>query len=239
MALYTAKGIPMLWPARNSRENWGGPDRGLGRNMYERPLHWEFFYDVGGKALVRLHRIMGQLRRTHRALRSRGYFFYYNDPAHLQRSVIAYRRDAPADGANPAESVLIVLNFSDADAEVWLPFPSPACGSRDRRAASTVRHHPERSVVIGRRVFELRRRLQENVTAPADRQSRLSQAASGPEQLPPLSAPTYSAGLPSSHLTFLHERLDIFRGSSAVVHVEACSYMSSASSGTPVGALCA
>jgi len=125
IALYTAKGIPMLWAGQEFAENWGVPGSGLGRNMYERPLHWEFFYDVGGKALVRLHRIMGQLRRTHRALRSRGYCFYYNDPAHLQMSVIAYRRDAPADGANPAESVLIVLNFSDADAEVWLPFPSP------------------------------------------------------------------------------------------------------------------
>ena len=59
-------------PARNSRRTGACPDRD-GRNMFERPLHWEFFYDVGGKALVRLHRVMGQLRRTHRALRSRGF----------------------------------------------------------------------------------------------------------------------------------------------------------------------
>jgi 1,4-alpha-glucan branching enzyme len=123
IALYTAKGIPMLWHGQEFAENWGVPGWGLGRNLYERPLHWEFFYDQGGKALVRLHRIMGQLRRSHRALRSRGHFFYYNDPQHLEKSVIAFRREAPASGASPAENLITVLNFSDAEAEVWLPFP--------------------------------------------------------------------------------------------------------------------
>ena len=68
---------------------------------------------------------MGTLRRTHRALRSRGYFFYYYDQAHLQKGVIAFRRDATADGAQPSESMIICLNFFDNDAEVWLPFPTP------------------------------------------------------------------------------------------------------------------
>jgi 1,4-alpha-glucan branching enzyme len=125
IALYTGKGIPMLWHGQEFAENWGVPGGGLGRNLFERPLHWEFFYDASGKALVRLHRIMGQLRRSQRALRSRGYFFYYNDRAHLDRGVIAYRREAPADGAQPAEALIVVLNFSEVDAEVWLQFPSP------------------------------------------------------------------------------------------------------------------
>jgi 1,4-alpha-glucan branching enzyme len=125
IALYTGKGIPMLWHGQEFAENWGVPGGGLGRNLFERPLHWEFFYDVGGKALVRLHRIMGELRRSHRALRSRGYFFYYYDQSHLAKGVIAYRRDAAADGALPAESVITFLNFSDTDAEIWVQFPSP------------------------------------------------------------------------------------------------------------------
>ena len=90
--LYTAKGIPMLWHGQEFAENWGVPGGGLGRNLFERPLHWEFFYDEAGKALVRLHRIMGTLRRTHRALRSRGYFYYFYDQAHLAKGVLAYRR---------------------------------------------------------------------------------------------------------------------------------------------------
>lgn len=125
IALYMAKGIPMLWNGQEFGENWGVPNWGIGRNLFERPLHWEYFYDAPGKALVRLHRILGTLRRTHRALRSRGYFFYYYDQTHLQKGVIAFRRDAPADGAQPSESMIICLNFFDNDAEVWLPFPAP------------------------------------------------------------------------------------------------------------------
>ena len=125
IALYMAKGIPMLWNGQEFGENWGVPNWGIGRNLFERPLHWEYFYDAPGKALVRLHRILGTLRRTHRALRSRGYFFYYYDQTHLQKGVIAFRRDAPADGAHPSESMIICLNFFDNDAEVWLPFPTP------------------------------------------------------------------------------------------------------------------
>jgi 1,4-alpha-glucan branching enzyme len=124
IALYTAKGIPMLWHGQEFAENWGIPSGGLGRNLYERPLHWEFFYDEAGKALVRLHRILGNLRRTHRALGSRGFFFYYSDQAHLQLGVLAYRRKRDADATSVAEDLLVLLNFTDADAEVWLPFPT-------------------------------------------------------------------------------------------------------------------
>jgi 1,4-alpha-glucan branching enzyme len=123
IALYTAKGIPMLWNGQEFGENWGIPNWGIGRNLFERPLHWEYFYDSAGKALVRLHRIMGTLRRNHRALHSRGYFYYYYDPAHLQKGVIAFRRERAADGTQPAQNLIIFLNFFDGDAEVWIPFP--------------------------------------------------------------------------------------------------------------------
>ena len=125
IALYTGKGIPMLWNGQEFGENWGVPGSGIGRNLFERPLHWEYFYDAAGKALVRLHRLMGTLRRNHRALRSRGFFYYYFDQAHLAKKVIAYRRRADADGAQPEEDLLIALNFSESDAEVWLQFPVP------------------------------------------------------------------------------------------------------------------
>ena len=125
IGLYTAKGIPMLWNGQEFGENWGVPHAGIGRNLFERPLHWEYFYDNAGRALVRLHRLMGTMRRNHRALRSRGFFFYYYDQAHLRKCILAYRRKAdPAEGL-VAEDLIVVLNFSDADAEVWLPFPSP------------------------------------------------------------------------------------------------------------------
>jgi hypothetical protein len=67
---------------------------------------------------------MGDLRDKQRALRSRGFFFYYNDPNHLQKSVIAYRREAAATPTQPAESLVVILNFSDSAADVWIQWPS-------------------------------------------------------------------------------------------------------------------
>ncbi|MDX6717912.1 MAG: hypothetical protein QOJ63_166 [Solirubrobacteraceae bacterium] len=116
IALYTAKGIPMLWQGGEFLENWGVPDSGVARNLYERPLHWEYFYDVPGRAIVRLHRIMGALRRSHRALGARTSFFYHDLPEHRDRGVIAYRREAPG------EHLLVALNFFDSPATIQVPF---------------------------------------------------------------------------------------------------------------------
>ena len=123
IALYTAKGIPMLWQGQEFGENWGVPYSGLRRNLFRRPLHWEYFYDEHGKALVRLHRIMGTLRRERPALSSRGYFYYYDDSNHLQQDVIVFRRETQPSQGSAGESVLVLLNFSDVEAEVWMPFP--------------------------------------------------------------------------------------------------------------------
>ncbi|HYC58086.1 MAG TPA: alpha-amylase family glycosyl hydrolase [Thermoanaerobaculia bacterium] len=118
IALYTAKGIPMLWHGQEFAENWSVPGWGLGRNLFGRNLHWEYFYDERGKALVRLYRIMGSLRRRHRALHARGSFFYYDDESHRRDGIIAYRRGEPGD------EMMVILNFSDRDAEAWIEWPS-------------------------------------------------------------------------------------------------------------------
>jgi glycosidase len=66
---------------------------------------------------------MGELRRTSRALRARGFFYYFHDAGHQQKGVIAFRREAPAEGEHqPTERLVVVLNFSDADQRVWIPF---------------------------------------------------------------------------------------------------------------------
>jgi 1,4-alpha-glucan branching enzyme len=123
IGLYTAKGIPMLWQGQEFGENWGVPGWGVGRNLFERPLHWEYFYDQAGKALVRLHRILGALRRTRRALNARGYFYYLNLQEHLDQGVVAYRREAEPASGQPAERLVVALNFSGREADVWIPFP--------------------------------------------------------------------------------------------------------------------
>lgn len=126
IALYTAKGVPMLWHGQEFAENWSvTPHRpgGYERILYSRPLHWEYFYDASGKALIRLYRIMAALRAQHRALGSRGFFYYYDDANHRRDGIIAFRREAEADGALPAEAFVVVLNFSDHDVDARIRWP--------------------------------------------------------------------------------------------------------------------
>jgi maltooligosyltrehalose trehalohydrolase len=123
IALYTCKGIPMLWHGQEFAENWSVPSGGLGRVLFSRPLHWEYFYDAQAKALIRLYRILGTLRARYRALGSRGFFFYYNDPFHQRDGIIAYRRTAEARGGDPAEDIIVILNFSDRDVDAWIRWP--------------------------------------------------------------------------------------------------------------------
>lgn len=118
IALYTAKGVPMLWQGQEMAENWtlpGGTDPR--RTLFSRPVHWEYFYDGPGRALVRLHRRLGVLRHEHRALRSRGDFFYVDDERHRRDGVVVFHRQATD------ESLVVTLNFSDSAREVWLCWP--------------------------------------------------------------------------------------------------------------------
>ncbi len=123
IALYTAKGVPMLWHGQEFGENWSVPSAGIGRNLFGRPLHWEYFYDAAGKALVRLHRIMGQLRRELRCLDSRGPFYYFDDEAHRAHCVIAFRRWALPTVGSTGDEVLVILNFGDQEAQIDILFP--------------------------------------------------------------------------------------------------------------------
>jgi 1,4-alpha-glucan branching enzyme len=122
IALYTAKGIPMLWQGQEFGEDWGLPDTGLVRNLFERPLHWEYFYDGYGKALIRLYRILGNLRRNSASLGALGYFNYFYNQDHLNRQCVAYNRRKVESNGDVSESMLILLNFSDYEQTIWIPF---------------------------------------------------------------------------------------------------------------------
>ncbi len=67
---------------------------------------------------------MGTLRARYRALNSRGFFFYYNDPFHQRDGIIAYRRTAEARDGDPAEDMIVILNFSDRDVDAWIRWPA-------------------------------------------------------------------------------------------------------------------
>ncbi|MFL6216311.1 MAG: alpha-amylase family glycosyl hydrolase [Blastocatellia bacterium] len=122
IALYTCQGIPMLWQGQEFAENYVLPEKGSARISFRRSLHWEYFYDEAGKALVRLYRRLGQLRQQHRALRGRE-SFYYNEQSRPWDGVVAYRRRAAATATAAEDVAMVFLNFSDVERVVSIPFP--------------------------------------------------------------------------------------------------------------------
>jgi len=123
IALFAGKGVPMLWQGQEFGETWSVPHGGIGRVLLSRPLHWEYFYDPPGRALIRLYRTMGRLRRDLRCLGARTGFHYVDEPAHRARGVIALHRWVEADAAGPAQHAVVLLNFWNDPAAVWVPFP--------------------------------------------------------------------------------------------------------------------
>jgi maltooligosyltrehalose trehalohydrolase len=119
IAQYTDAGIPMLWQGQEFSENYVLADNGDLRIHFRRDAHWEYFYDPLGSPLIRMHRILGQLRADRPALRGRD-SFYYNQSSQASSGIIGYRRSAGNDLA------LVFLNFSDAPQAMTVPFPSAA-----------------------------------------------------------------------------------------------------------------
>lgn len=123
IALYTAQGVPMLWQGQEFADNYNLPDLGAARVGLRRDTHWEYFYDEYGQPLIRLYRILGNLRRQCRALRSRDSYYYYQQSLQGGSQVLAYHRHAAAASGAPEEFVMVVLNFSGEQASITLPFP--------------------------------------------------------------------------------------------------------------------
>jgi len=122
IALYTCQGVPMLWQGQEFGENDILPDGGNARISIRREMHWEFFYDDQGRPLIRLYRILGRLRRTCRALRSRQSFYYFQQSRPAD-GVVAYHRLAPAVGTDPEQVAVVFLNFSSQEQQLSIPFP--------------------------------------------------------------------------------------------------------------------
>src|SRR5262249_35042584 len=124
IALLTSRGVPMLWEGEEFAENYAIAGGGALRISFLRGMHWEYFYDDEGSALVRVYRRAGTLRRAIPALRSRD-FFYFNTQSRPGDGLIAFQRRAAASGSQPAQTALVVLNFSDQDRTLTLAAPGP------------------------------------------------------------------------------------------------------------------
>ncbi len=118
----TCQGIPMLWQGQEFAENYVLPGSGTTRIQIRRDVHWEYFYDDIGAALVRVYRRLGLLRRECRSLRSRNSYYFYEN-SNLAGGAIAYQRHAPATATLPDEYALVFLNFSDSAQTLSVSFP--------------------------------------------------------------------------------------------------------------------
>jgi 1,4-alpha-glucan branching enzyme len=135
VAQYTAQGIPMLWQGQEVSDDWVLPGTDPLRTPIQRDFHWEYFYDPQGSPLVRLHRILGNLRRTYPALRSRT-SFYYNQQSRTGDGIIAYRRSA----SDLSQHAMVVLNFSDNSQPISVP--APAAGTYRELVDAATRSTP-------------------------------------------------------------------------------------------------
>ncbi|GAC1403355.1 MAG: alpha-amylase family glycosyl hydrolase [Ktedonobacteraceae bacterium] len=118
IALYTCQGTPMLWQGQEFADNYYLPDDGNARITIQRDVNWEYFYDDSGASLVRLYRILGRLRHTCPALRSRE-SFYFNTQSRPGDGVVAYKRYSTTAG----QVAMVYLNFSDVPQSISVPFP--------------------------------------------------------------------------------------------------------------------
>jgi 1,4-alpha-glucan branching enzyme len=123
IALFTLQGVPMLWQGQEFGGDYNLPGNGSARIQLRRDVHWEQFYDVYGVALIRLYRILGNLRRTHPSLRSRESFFYFQQSLQNNNGLVAYHRHAPSASGQPEEYAMVLLNFSDNTNTISVPFP--------------------------------------------------------------------------------------------------------------------
>src|SRR5262249_36613562 len=103
-------------------ENYVLPGSGTTRIQIRRDVHWDYFYDDIGRALIRVYRRLGRLRRACRALRSRD-SFYFNANSNLGAGAIAYQRRPAATATDPQHVALIFVNFSDSEQTLSVPFP--------------------------------------------------------------------------------------------------------------------
>jgi len=129
IALLSICGAPLIHNGQEFGEQYWFPEDGNGRVM-PRPLRWERTTDATGVALWNLYHQLTAMRKAHPALRSQN--FYPPDDGSPRFNSSGYGIDASrglaifhrwAEGGNGrVERFIVVLNFTDADQWVDVPF---------------------------------------------------------------------------------------------------------------------
>jgi glycosidase len=135
IALYTSTAVPLIPNGQELGSSHYLPedDHGMSRRVLGRPLQWKTRADPIGKALTDLHRKLAEIRGGSPALRSAAMWPDHQDSwqtrldpagfgADLDSQVAVYHRWAALpDGST--ETVVVVLNFSDTERVLRVPFP--------------------------------------------------------------------------------------------------------------------
>jgi pullulanase len=135
IALFTSTATPMVQNGQEFGEEHFLPenDLGTGRRVVRRPLRWKMRADPIGGALLSLYRTMARMRLEHPALRGVHMYPDHQDDwqtrfntagvgVDAERQVVIYHRWEQVDDST-VENFVIVLNFSDSEQIVNVPFP--------------------------------------------------------------------------------------------------------------------
>jgi len=136
MALFTAKGIPLLWQGQEFCENnYVPPDggaKGCGRIRMFRPIRWDFFYDDLGQAIISLIRKLTQIRSNGEQFRSLDpttYYFHNHQDLYQKKGILVYYRFIACNGLPEKPFSIIMLNFTDEAQTIHFRFPRDPDGA--------------------------------------------------------------------------------------------------------------
>ncbi|WP_071824800.1 alpha-amylase family glycosyl hydrolase [Gloeobacter kilaueensis] len=135
IALFTSPGVPMIQNGQEFAEDYWlmEDDEGSARRVKPRPLRWDFQSDNIGKQLLPIYAKLIEIRLNHPSLRSDN--FYPSkwedwqtqfDPegygVSSENQLLIYHRWG-STSTGTLERFIVVLNFSDSDRIVDVPFP--------------------------------------------------------------------------------------------------------------------
>jgi 1,4-alpha-glucan branching enzyme len=136
IALLTFPGSPMIQNGQEFAEDYWlvEDDAGGGRRVQPRPLHWSFATDNFGKPLGNLYKKLIQIRKDFPGLRSDNVYpvDWPNDQTQFNTEGYGVNRDSGIviyhrwgnDAVGKLQRFIIVLNFSQVNKTVSVPFPA-------------------------------------------------------------------------------------------------------------------